>query len=139
MRRIKLRMNEQRKYQVIKDLVDQHKNKRRAALTLDITVRQVNRLIRKYQDKGKAAFVHGNRNRQPVNCPTTEINKQIVTLYRSKYQDCNFKHYTELLNRREHLPVSYSSVYSRLTQADIYPPKLWRKTHKRCSPTTGTL
>nr|WP_231860158.1 helix-turn-helix domain-containing protein [Lactobacillus acetotolerans] len=49
-------MNEQRKYQVIKDLVDQHKNKRRAALTLDITVRQVNRLIRKYQDKGKAAF-----------------------------------------------------------------------------------
>jgi len=131
MRRIKLRMNEQRKYQVIKDLVDQHKNKRRAALTLDITVRQVNRLIRKYQDKGKAAFVHGNRNRQPVNCLTTEINKQIVTLYRSKYQDCNFKHYTELLNRREHLPVSYSSVYSRLTQADIYPPKLWRKTRKK--------
>jgi len=34
-------MKETSKYQVIKELVDHHQNKKRAALTLDITVRQV--------------------------------------------------------------------------------------------------
>lgn len=124
-------MQEDKKYQVIKNVVDHQGNKKRAALTLGITVRQVNRLLIKYRSKGKAAFVHGNKNRQPVNCLSTEINKQIVTLYQNKYQDCNFRHYTELLGQREHIQVSYASVYSRLLQAGIYPPKLWRKTRKK--------
>ncbi|BAQ57963.1 helix-turn-helix domain-containing protein [Lactobacillus acetotolerans] len=131
MKRIKLKMQEDRKYQVIKNVANHQGNKKRAALSLGITTRQVNRLLIKYRSKGKAAFVHGNKNRQPVNCLSTEINKQIVTLYQNKYQDCNFRHYTELLGQREHIQVSYASVYSRLLQAGIYPPKLWRSTRKK--------
>ncbi|QGV05314.1 helix-turn-helix domain-containing protein [Lactobacillus acetotolerans] len=131
MKRIKLKMQEDRKYQVIKNVANHQGNKKRAALSLGITTRQVNRLLIKYRSKGKAAFVHGNKNRQPVNCLSTEINNQIVTLYQNKYQDCNFRHYTELLGQREHIQVSYASVYSRLLQAGIYPPKLWRSTRKK--------
>ena len=56
-------MNEQQKYKVIKKLVDENGNKNRAAVTLGITRRQVNRLIVAYKKHGKAAFVHGNRGR----------------------------------------------------------------------------
>ena len=52
-------MNEQLKYDVIKKLVDSEGNKDRAALTLGISKRQVNRLIVAYKEKGKAAFIHG--------------------------------------------------------------------------------
>ena len=45
MRKVELRMKEQKKYDVIKELVDHNGNKERAALKLGITVRQVNRLI----------------------------------------------------------------------------------------------
>ena len=49
-------MNELLKYETIKDLVDHGGNKQRVALKLGITVRQVNRLIKKYKEKGKARF-----------------------------------------------------------------------------------
>ena len=65
-RKVILNMDEQKKYEVIKRLVDENGNKDRAALTLGITKRQVYRLIKVYREKGKAGFVHGNRGRKPV-------------------------------------------------------------------------
>ena len=56
MRKVILRMKEQEKYEVIKELVDHNGNKDRAAQKLGITVRQVNRLIIKYKEKGKSRF-----------------------------------------------------------------------------------
>ena len=46
-------MKERNKYEVIKELVDHNGNKKHAALKLGLSVRQVNRLIKKYKEKGK--------------------------------------------------------------------------------------
>lgn len=54
MRKVNLRMKELEKYNVIKELVDHKGNKLRAAEKLDLTVRQINRLIKKYKEKGKS-------------------------------------------------------------------------------------
>ena len=54
MRKVDLRMNELDKYNVIKELVDHGGNKKHAALKLGLSVRQVNRLIKKYKKNGKA-------------------------------------------------------------------------------------
>ena len=54
MRKVILRMKEQEKYEKIKELVDHGGNKKRVALNLGITVRQVDRLIAKYKEKGKS-------------------------------------------------------------------------------------
>lgn len=54
MRKVILRMKEQEKYEKIKELVDHGGNKKRIALKLGITVRQVDRLISKYKEKGKS-------------------------------------------------------------------------------------
>lgn len=54
MRKVLLRMKEQNKYEKIKELVDHGGNKKRVALELGLTVRQINRLIKKYKEKGKS-------------------------------------------------------------------------------------
>ncbi len=54
MRKVELRMKELDKYTVIKDLVDHNGNKKRAAKRLGLSVRQINRLIKKYKENGKA-------------------------------------------------------------------------------------
>lgn len=54
MRKVNLRMKETNKYEVIKELVDHGGNKKRAAQKLGLTVRQVNRLIKIYKEKGKS-------------------------------------------------------------------------------------
>lgn len=53
MRKVNLRMKELEKYETIKELVEHGGNKKRVALNLGITVRQVNRLIITYKEKGK--------------------------------------------------------------------------------------
>lgn len=53
MRKVELRMNEQIKYETIKKLVETNGNKKRAAIELGLTVRQINRLIAGYNAYGK--------------------------------------------------------------------------------------
>nr|MCR5144336.1 helix-turn-helix domain-containing protein [Lachnospiraceae bacterium] len=103
-------MDEQKKYEVIKKLVDTNGNKDRAALTLGISKRQVNRLIVAYKERGKAAFVHGNRGRKPAVTIPDEVRKNVVDLYRTKYYEANFTHFTELLEKCEGISLSVSAV-----------------------------
>ena len=62
MRKVELRMNELNKYEVIKQLVDHNGNKNRACEKLNLSKRQVNRLIIIYKERGKSGFMRGNRN-----------------------------------------------------------------------------
>lgn len=65
MRKVELRMNEQHKYEVIKRLVENNGNKKRAAIELGCTIRIIDRLIIKYKNFGKVGFMHWNRNKKP--------------------------------------------------------------------------
>ena len=94
MRKVELRMNELEKYNVIKDLVDHNGNKNRASKKLGISRRQVDRLIIKYKENGKSAFVHGNRGQLPAKALDKSISKDIILLY-NKYQGWNFNHFKE--------------------------------------------
>ena len=58
-------MDEQCRYEVIKRVVDNQGNKKTASLKLGVSIRQVDRLINKYKEQGKAAFIHGNKGRKP--------------------------------------------------------------------------
>ena len=124
-------MDEQKKYRVIKKLVDEEGNKERAALTLGITKRQVNRLIRSYKERGKAAFIHGNRGRKPATTIPCEIRNKIQHLYQDKYYDANFTHFTELLESHEQIKVSVSTVASILESEYILSPKVTKSKKKR--------
>ena len=131
MRKVELRMNEEKKYKVIKKLVETNGNKKRAAVELDVTVRQINRMIAGYKAYGKEFFVHGNRGRQPQHTLTPELKQQIINLYTSKYWDCNYRFFTELLARHENITVSESAIRNILIEEYLISPKCQRKTRRR--------
>ena len=130
-RRIDLTMDEQRKYEVIKKLVDKEGNKNRAALTLGISKRHVNRLIKAYKEKGKAAFIHGNRGRKPATSTPDNIRQDVLDLYRTKYFEANFAHFTELLDRQEGIKLSVSCVTTILESENILSPRVTKQKKKR--------
>ena len=130
MRKVELRMNEQEKYEVIKELVDHNGSKNRASKKLGISRRQIDRLIIIYKEKGKAGFVHGNRTRKPINALNKSISEDIILLYRNKYQDWNFSHFKEFLKKDENIDVSYDFIYKTLTKTGILSPKARKKTKK---------
>ena len=123
-------MNEQEKYEVIKELVDHKGNKNRACEKLGLSKRQVNRLIIVYKEKGKSGFVHGNRARKPVSTLDKSISEDIILLYKSKYQEWNFSHFKDFLSKDENIKVSYNFVYKTLTNAGILSPKARKRTKK---------
>lgn len=124
-------MDEQKKYEVIKKLVDTQGNKDRAAMTLGITRRQVDRLILAYKEKGKAAFIHGNKGRKPAITTPGQVRKTVVDLYRTKYYEANFAHFTELLERNEGISLSISAVASFLEAEHILSPRVTKAKKKR--------
>src|SRR5574344_918231 len=130
MRKVELRMNEQEKYEVIKELVDHNGNKNRASKKLGLSRRQVDRLIIKYKENGKSAFIHGNRTHKTINALDKSISQDIILLYENKYQDWNFNHFKEFLKKDENIDVSYDFIYKTLTKSDILSPKARKKTKR---------
>lgn len=130
-RKVELRVNEQMKYEVIKELVDTNGNKHRAAMTLGCTVRTVNRLIQRYKENGKEAFVHGNRNRKPACTVPDTVRNDILCLYDTKYEGANLRHFTELLAERENIKVSDTLVRNLLLESEILSPKARKATRKK--------
>ena len=130
MRKVELRMNELEKYKVIKKLVETNGNKQQAALRLGLSIRQVNRLIIGYKEFGKEFFVHGNRGRKPKHALTLEFKQYLVDLYTSKYFDCTYTLFSELLAEREDINISVDEVRNILREAYILSPKAHKCTRK---------
>ena len=133
MRKVELRMNEQKKYDVIKELVDHNGNKNRAAMKLGISRRQIDRLIIKYKMNGKSAFVHGNRGHIPNNALDKSIHEDIILLYKHKYQGWNFSHFKDFLDKYENIKVSYKCIYNILSKEGILSPKARKKTKRNAA------
>jgi len=129
-RRINLTMDENKKYEVIKTLVGNQGNKHRAAIELDCTIRSINRYIAGYMKEGKQYFLHGNRDRQPVHALTEEKKALIIDLYQTKYYDCNYQFFSELLQEYESIIISESTARKLLMSKDILSPRARRVTKR---------
>ena len=131
MRKVVLTLKELDKYNTIKKLVETNGNKQRAATHLNITVRQVNRLIAGYIAFGKEFFAHGNRGRKPAHSLSIELKNQIEDLYNTKYFDCNYTQFTEFLADRENIFLSVAEVGQILRDRFILSPKSHKISRKK--------
>lgn len=130
MRKVDLRMNELEKYNTIRDVVYGRKNKNKAQIELNLSRRQIDRLIIKYKEFGKVGFIHGNRNRKPANALTEEFKDELEDLYITKYFDCTYTLFSELLAERENIFLSIDEVRKVLMERDILSPKSHKRTKR---------
>jgi hypothetical protein len=125
-------MNEMKKYHTIKSVSEGKKKKERATVELGLTRRQVNRLLRAYEAKGKEAFVHGNRGTKPKHAMSTLTKERIIELYQA-YNEVkpNIKHFTEILSENYDIHYSDTTIRSIIYGAGILSPKSQRKTRRK--------
>jgi len=96
---------------------------REAAELLDLSLRNVRRILAAYRKEGAQALAHGNRGRMPRNTLDGGLKERVVELARSTYAGCNHQHFTELLAEREGINLSRSSVRLILLGAGIGSPR----------------
>lgn len=100
-----------------------------AAMKLEITERQVRRLIVKYKDVGEEAFVHQNSGKSSHNKKIpTELADEIVNDYLTEYADYSFQHFYE-----EHgykYGIAQQSMINIFIANEIISPYAQRRTVK---------
>lgn len=128
-------MNEQKKYEAIKKLVDTNGSKDRAAVQLGCTRRTIDRLIKAYCRDGKAAFSHGNKGKSPAHTTSDTLRQQVCLLYENKYTDANIRHFTQLLAEHEDIQLSENTVRGILLANGILSPKAHKATKKALKET----
>ena len=77
--------------------------------------------------------MHGNRSKKPAKALDKSFSDTIILLYRTKYQEFNFKHFQEYLEVEENIFVSYSFVYTALTNAGFVSPAARRATKRKAA------
>ncbi|MDP2743801.1 MAG: ISNCY family transposase [Dehalococcoidia bacterium] len=96
---------------------------RQAAEMLGISLRHLRRLMAAYRKEGAKALAHGNRGRNPRHTLAARVKEAVVNLWRSKYTGFNTQHFTELLEEREGIKLSRSSVRRLLLGVGIRSPR----------------
>ena len=110
-------MKEIKKITVIQSVIEDKRTGKEASEVLGLSERQIWRLVAKIKQEGLDGIKHGNSKRVPKNKINPEIEEKIVSLKKSyEYEKANFLHFRDLLEERENIKISYSSLYNIMTR-----------------------
>jgi transposase len=104
-------------------VLERHWTVAEAAQLLGVSECHTWRILAAYRTEGAAALAHGNRLRLPLNATPKVIRTKIIELARERYSGFNHTHFTELLEEREGIVVSRSTVRRLLTFAGLASPR----------------
>jgi transposase len=127
-----LTTKEQNRLQTLNGVLEKHWPMWEAAKIMGVSERQGWRILAAYRKEGAAALAHGNRGRTPANAIPPDLCQQLVTLVRERYCGVNHSHLAELLEEREGIARSRSTLRRLLTRAGLPSPRRGRTPRHRC-------
>jgi len=143
MKGLTLSQKEQARLETLNRVLEGQLRLEEAAVVLGVSERHAWRMLAAYRREGAAALAHGNRGRRPANAIPADVSRQVVELARARYAGVNHTHFTELLEEREGIALSRSTVRSILLNAGIKSPKRRRppkhRVRRRRFPQEGML
>lgn len=122
-----MKEKEIKKYEIISEVIKENITKKDAEEELNLTRRQINRLIIKYKNEGKEGFVHKNKGNHNAKTIDDNIKKEISDLYLNDYYDYNFTHFFEMAIDSKY-DISFPELKIILAKEDIISPQAQHKT-----------
>lgn len=119
---------EEHKYNVISQLVKGSITRKEASYELDLSLKQIDRLRKKFETQGKEGFIHKNRGKTPVNKMDINVLGKIEDLYLTEFYDYNFEHFYDEI--KDEYDISYSSLYRYFLKNEIISPIAHKETIK---------
>lgn len=105
-----------------------------AAEILGISDRQMRRWKRRYEQRGYDGLFDRRRRQPSPKRVAVETVRQVLTLYRERYPDCNVLHFHEKLQTSHGIPLSYTWVKTVLQTAGLVAKEARRGTHRKARP-----
>lgn len=143
MKGLTLNQKEQARLEILNRVLEGRLRASEAARILGVSERHTWRMLAAYRQQGAAAVAHGNRGRRPANATPADVSQQVIDLARARYAGANHTHLTELLEEREGIALSRSTVRSILLNVGITSPRRRRpprhRVRRRRFPQEGML
>ncbi len=125
--------NERKKYETIDKVVNGEMSRKEASVELDLSLRQIDKLKRKYITDGKKGFTHGNRGRTNSNKKDDSLINELEEVYLKDFYDFNFEQFYERISSK--YDISYDTMLKRFTNDGILSPLAHKKTLKNYKET----
>jgi len=128
---VTLTVREQKRLFVITEVLAERWTAPDAAAKLQLSLRQMRRLLAAYRRDGPAGLVHGNRGRPSPRRLPSDLRQQVVALARTAYADYNDHHLADVLAEDHDIQVSRSSVRRLRREAGLATPRKKRPPRHR--------
>ena len=131
MKGLTLSQKEQARLETLNRVLEGQLRLSEASVILGVTERHTWRMLAANRQHGAAALAHGDRGRRPANATPTGTAQQVIEFARTRYAGVNYTHLTELLEERESIDLSRSTVRNILMSVGIrsprrrHPPRHW--------------
>lgn len=140
---VTLTVREQKRLYVITEVLAGRWSASQAAAKLELSLRQMRRLLGAFRRDGPAALPHRSRGRPSHRRIPPEIRQKVLTLTSTRYPDFNDHHLTDILAEEHGIHLSRSSVRRLRREAGLASPRKRRAPRHRSwrqrLPQTGML
>jgi transposase len=131
-----LTMREKTRIEAVQAIMDGRLTVAEAATVLNLSERQLYRLLAAARTEGLAGLVHGNRGRTPWNKSGAARWARVLRLVQKRYTDVNDQHLCELLERNHAIQLHPEALRRRLRAAGLAPkrsrrPRKFRQRRER--------
>src|SRR4051794_2459738 len=131
-----LTMREKTRIEAVQAVMDGRLTVAEVATVLNLSERQLYRLLAAAREQGLTGLVHGNHGRTPWNKSDETLWKNVLWLVRKHYMDVNDQHLCELLERNHSIQVHPEALRRRLRAAGLAPkrsrrPRKFRQRRER--------
>jgi transposase len=116
---VKLSIKQSRKVLALERLCSGAMTNKEAARLLEMSVRQIQRLKRKFAKGGHVSLIHGNTGRKPAHAIAAEIKDIIADKASGEYMGTSCKHISELLAENDEVSISSKTVCRILSERGI--------------------
>lgn len=113
--------------EVMQRLAEKRMSQKEAGTILDLSTRQIKRLLRAYRKQGVVGLVSKHRGRKGNNRLSEEVKKQALNLLKTKYKGFGPTLAHEKLVEREKLKLSDESVRKLMIEEDLWKPRTAKK------------
>lgn len=122
-----LTMKENKRLQIMQEVLARIRTVTEAATVLNITERQAFRVLSEVRKKGALGVIHGNRGREPWNKTPDEVRTKVIEIRREEYKGFNDRHFRDELEDEGVLELGRETVRKILRASGIEPIKAVKK------------
>jgi len=124
---LKMSSKEIGRLEVMQKLSEKRMSQKEAGRVLDLSTRQVKRLLKSYRKQGASGLISKHRGRKSNNRLAEEVKKKALDLLKSKYKGFGPTLAYEKLVEKESLTVSDESIRKIMIEEGLWKPRKLKK------------